>query len=55
MSKLGIFRELWLFVRTQKRWWLLPILAILILLGLIIAVAEPLGLLPFLYPVFGVL
>ena len=36
--------------RSLKR-WLLPVLVILILLGIIIAVAEPLGLLPFFYPV----
>jgi len=53
MRKFSILGELWLFARTHKRWWLLPVLVILILLGFIIAVAEPLGLLPFFYPIFG--
>ncbi len=32
----GFFRELWEFLGHNKKWWLLPILIILLLFGLLI-------------------
>ena len=29
----GIINELWDFVRTNKKWWLTPIIAMLLLVG----------------------
>lgn len=34
-------KEFWEFVRTQKKWWLLPTVIILALLALIIVFAGP--------------
>ena len=52
MSKLQILAELWEFLRYKKRYWLLPILIILILLGFLMAFAETSAIAPFIYTLF---
>ena len=37
-EKLGIFAELWLFMKVRKKWWLGPIVLMLALLGKFIPV-----------------
>ena len=51
-SKLSIFKELWDFMKTRKRWWLLPIVVMLALLGLLIVFTEGSALAPFIYTLF---
>jgi len=43
--------ELWLFLRDNQKWWLLPILAVLVLFGLLILLAGT-GAAPFIYTLF---
>ena len=52
MSKIGILKELWLFMRARKKWWLGPMLFVLILLSLLIVFAEGSALAPFIYALF---
>lgn len=52
MSKASILKELWLFMKVRKKWWLGPVIAILILLSLIIVFAEGSALAPFIYALF---
>ena len=40
MSKFGIIREFWSFLRVRKKWWLAPIVVFLFTLGLILVLAE---------------
>lgn len=49
MTKLSIIHELWLFLRIRKKWWLLPILLVLILFGLLLIFAQTSPLAPFIY------
>jgi len=35
----GIVREFWDFLKHNKKWWLLPILAILLAIGLLVVLA----------------
>ena len=52
-EKFGIFRELWLFMRVRKKFWLAPILVVLLLLGLLIVFTQSAGVLsPFIYMLF---
>lgn len=51
-SRLGIFAELWEFIRYRKRYWLLPIILFLFMLSLFIILAEGSALAPFIYTVF---
>lgn len=52
MSKLGLIKELFLFLKETKRWWLAPIFIILILLGIFIFLTEGSAVLPFIYTLF---
>jgi len=52
MSKLSIVKEFWDFLRIRKRYWLAPILIILILLSLLIVFAQSSAVAPFIYTLF---
>lgn len=52
MSKMAIFGEFWEFVRSNKRYWLAPILIVLILLGILLVFAQTSSLAPFIYTLF---
>jgi hypothetical protein len=47
----GIVREFWDFMRYNKKWWLTPILIVLLLLGVVIFVGST-GVAPFIYTLF---
>jgi hypothetical protein len=52
MSKLSILREIGQFLKTRKKWWLMPIIILLILLGAFIILTEGSALAPFIYALF---
>ncbi len=47
-----LLRELWAYMRARKKYWLLPILVVLLLLGGLLALTEGSVVAPFIYPVF---
>lgn len=51
-SKLSIIGELWDFMKVRKKWWLGPIFATLILLGLLIVMTQGSAVAPFIYALF---
>jgi len=52
MSKLSIVAELWEFLKVRKKWWLAPILIMLLLLGGLIVLTQGSALAPFIYAIF---
>ncbi len=50
--KMGILKELWGFMMERKKWWLLPIVIVLVLLGLVIVLTEGSAVAPFIYTLF---
>ena len=52
MSKLSIIAEFWQFIRVRKKYWLTPIIFMLLLLGLVIVLTEGSALAPFIYALF---
>jgi hypothetical protein len=52
MGKLSIIKEFWMFLRVRKRWWLTPIIVMLLLLGLLIFFAQSSAVAPFIYTLF---
>jgi len=50
-GRAGLLRELWGFLRQNKKWWLLPILITLLIFGVLILLAGT-GLAPFIYTIF---
>ena len=47
----SLLRELWEFLNHTKKWWLLPIVIVLLLAGLLIMLSGT-ALAPFIYPLF---
>ena len=52
MSKLSLLKELWQFLKARKKWWLAPIIIMMILLGALIVFTEGSALAPFIYALF---
>ncbi len=48
----GFFRELADFLLHNKKWWLIPILVVLALMGLLVLLAGPGSPLPWIYTLF---
>ncbi len=40
------------FLKSQKKWWLIPVMLALIVLGLLLIFAESSAVSTFLYPIF---
>ena len=47
-----LLRDLWSFMKERKKWWLLPIVIMLILVGILIVVGQSSALSPFIYAFF---
>ena len=52
MSKIGLLKELWDFLKVRKRYWLAPIIIIFVLLSLLIILAQSSSVAPFIYTLF---
>jgi hypothetical protein len=52
MNKLSILKEFWSFLRIRKKFWLMPIVFFLLILGLVLVVAKGSALAPFIYSLF---
>jgi hypothetical protein len=48
----GIVGELWAYMRVRKKWWLLPIIVSLLLIGALLVWAQGSALAPFIYTIF---
>jgi hypothetical protein len=51
-QKFGIVGELFSFFLTEKRWWMLPVVTVLLLLGAFMLLAQTSAIAPFLYTLF---
>jgi len=49
---MSLFKEFWLFIKEEKKWWMLPLVFILLAVGSLIVFAETSVLAPLLYPFF---
>ena len=47
-----MLKELWKYLRTRKRYWLLPLVIILVAVGALIILAETSAVAPFVYTLF---
>jgi hypothetical protein len=52
MSKLQVITEVWQFMRHHRRYWLAPIVVVLLLVGLLLIVAKGSVIAPFIYTLF---
>ena len=47
-----IIGELWRFLKMRKKFWLLPIISLLLLLGSLLVLAQGSAVAPFIYTLF---
>lgn len=52
MSKIAIAFEFWQFLRMRKKYWLLPIVLMLLALGALMILTEGSAFAPFIYALF---
>ena len=52
MSNQSLISEFWEFLKLRKRYWLLPIVIMLSLLGMLIVFTEGSAVAPFIYALF---
>jgi hypothetical protein len=52
LGRLRIVGELFVFLWRRKLWWLIPMVAVLILFGLLLIFAQASAVAPFIYTLF---
>ena len=52
MARPSLVKEFFLFIRHEKKWWLVPLITVLLLVGALLIFASSSPLAPFLYPLF---
>jgi hypothetical protein len=52
MAKHEMIKELWDFMKVRKKFWLAPIIIILVLFGLLLVFTETSAVAPFVYTLF---
>ncbi|HEX9486071.1 MAG TPA: DUF5989 family protein [Gemmatimonadales bacterium] len=50
MSSLAM--EFWRFLKVRKKWWVLPIVVVMMLVGALLVFAQGSALAPFIYTIF---
>ena len=49
---MDLLKELWAFMRVRKKWWLLPLIVVLLAVGSLLVFAQGSALAPFIYTIF---
>jgi len=52
MAKSRVLREFWQFLKQEKKYWLAPIVLVLVLFGLLLVFAQTSAVAPFIYTLF---
>lgn len=52
MGKGDVLAQLWAFLKYRKKYWLMPIVFLLVLVGLLLVLAEKSVVAPFIYTLF---
>jgi len=49
---MSLMSELWAFMKVRKKWWLLPIILVMLMVGALLVFAQGSALAPFIYTIF---
>jgi hypothetical protein len=49
---MSLLAELWAFMRERKKWWLLPVVMVMLVVGSLLVLAQGSALAPFIYTIF---
>jgi hypothetical protein len=48
----GLLGELWKFMKVRKKWWLVPLILLMVMIGGLLVFAQGSVLAPFIYTIF---
>lgn len=48
----SLMAEMWGFMKARKKWWLLPIIVVMVMVGALLVFAQGSALAPFIYTIF---
>lgn len=51
-TRRGLMGEFWAFLNARKKWWLAPIIIMMVALGALLVFAQGSALAPFIYTIF---
>lgn len=49
---MSLVKELWMFMRVRKKYWLLPIMVMMLVLGGLVVLTKGSAVAPFIYTLF---
>ncbi len=49
---MALIKELWAFMKERKKFWLLPIIVVMLMVGALLVFAQGSALAPFIYTIF---
>jgi hypothetical protein len=49
---LDLLKDLWVFMRVRKKFWLAPVIFVMVLLGALLVLAQGSAVAPFIYTLF---
>jgi hypothetical protein len=52
MAKFRVLREFWTFLKEERKYWLIPVVAVFVLFGLLLVFAQTSAVAPFIYTLF---
>ena len=52
MSQSNLVKEFWAFMKVRKKFWLLPIILVMMMVGALLVFAQGSALAPFIYTIF---
>ena len=48
----GMTREIWAYLKERKKWWLAPVIVMMLIVGALLVFAQGSALAPFIYTIF---
>ena len=52
MSKVQVINEFWQFIKYNKKFWMMPIILVLVVVGILLFLATTSAMAPFIYSLF---
>jgi len=52
MASQSLIKDITAFIRQERKWWMIPLIAVLLIVGTLLVFATSSPLAPFLYPLF---
>ena len=52
LSRFSVLKQFWLFIKEEKKWWLLPLIFIIIVFGLLLIFTQGSAVAPLIYTIF---